>query len=120
MTKPTDADTAEYIAFEAFQRGLPQGRFQVIVNPRLVQPFVAQRLNAVPVAIAILGLGIACALGGYVIAGGLLVALGIAFRRVVKWQAAKILLHLASRHMATYYEATTQGVMEVQRRPAEP
>ncbi len=109
------ADAAEYTAFEAFQRGLPQGRYRVIVNPRLVQPFVAQRTHAVPVAIAVLGAGIGCALGGYVVAGGLLVALGILFRRVIKWQAAKILLHLASRHAATYYDATTQGVMEVQR-----
>ena len=116
MTEPITADTAEYIAFENFRTGLPHGRFRVVVNPKLVQPFVAQRINAVPVAIAILGAGIACALGGYVVAGGLLVALGILFRRVVKWQAAKILLHLASRHAATYYEATTQGVMEVQRR----
>ena len=111
-----DAATAEYIAFEAFRHGLPLGRFSVIVNPRLVQPFIAQRINAVPVAIAILGIGIACALGGHVVAGGLLVALGIAFKRVVKWQAPNLLLHLASRQARTYYDATTQGVMEVQRR----
>ncbi len=116
MTEPTPADTAEYIAFENFQAGLPHGRFRVVVNPTLAQPFIAQRINAVPVAIAILGAGIACALGGYVVVGGLLVALGILFRRVVGWQAATILLHLASRHAATYYDATTQGVMEVQRR----
>ena len=116
MTESNPTDTAEFIAFEAFRNGLPHGRFKVIVNPKLVQPFVAQRINAVPVAIAILGIGIACALGGYPIAGGLLVALGIVFRRVVKWQAAKILLHLASRQPTTYYDATTQGVMEVQKR----
>lgn len=116
MTEPHEPDTAEYIAFEAFQNGLPHGRFRVIVNPTLAQPFVAQRINAIPVAIAILGIGIACALGGYPIIGGLLVALGIVFRRVVKWQAPKILLHLASRQASAYYDATTQGVMEVRRR----
>ncbi len=116
MNELNESDTAEFIAFEMFQSGLPHGRFKVIVNPKLVQPFVAQRINAVPVAIAILGIGIACALGGYPIVGGLLVALGIVFRRVVKWQAANILLHLARRQPGTYYDATTQGVMEVQRR----
>jgi hypothetical protein len=41
---------------------------------------------------------------------------GVLFRRVIKWQAAKILLHLASHHADTYYTATEHGVMEVQRR----
>ena len=118
MTKkssPSDTEFADHVAFEAFQRGLPEGRFRVIVNPTLAPPFIAQRLHAVPVAIALLGSGIACALGGYSLVGLVLIALGILLRRVLKRQAAGILLHLASRHEGTYYEATTQGVMEVQR-----
>ena len=34
-TAPQD-DGAEYIPFEEFSRGLPQGRFRVVVNPALV------------------------------------------------------------------------------------
>ena len=45
-----------------------------------------------------------------------MVTLGILFRRAVKTQAPKILLHLASRDAAAYAEATAHGVMEVQRR----
>ena len=82
----------------------------------LAQRFVAQRVNATPVAIAIIGPGIAAALAGYPIAGGLLVALGILFKRVIKWQAPKLLLHLASHQPAAYLDATSIGVMEVQRR----
>jgi hypothetical protein len=48
--------------------------------------------------------------------GGLaLVALGIIGNRVVRRQAASILLHLAARDPGVYAEVTTQGVMEVRR-----
>ena len=112
-----EADTeAPYVAFEEFRSGLPRGRFHVIVNPSLAQHFVARRVNALPVAIAVIGVGIALALAGQVVAGAVTVGLGIAFRHAVKRQASKILLHLTSRDAAAYAEATTQGVMEVQRR----
>ena len=109
------ADTAEFIAFEEFRNGLPHGRFRVVVNRDMAHRFVAQRLHATPVAIALIGPGIACALAGYAIVGALLVMAGLLFRRGVRWKASTILLHLASRHPATYYDATTGGVMEVQR-----
>ena len=108
-------DTAEYIPFEEFRNGLPHGRFRVIVNPELAQRFVARRVNVVPVAIAVVGCGIASALAGYPVVGALLVIGGIVLRRIIKHQAAKILLHLASAQESTYYDATTQGVMEVRR-----
>ncbi|WP_418317030.1 hypothetical protein [Piscinibacter sakaiensis] len=108
-------ETAEYIPFEEFRNGLPFGRFRVIVNPVLARRFVAQRTHATPLAIAIIGIGIATALAGHVWTGALLVAVGVLLRRAVRWQADKILLHLTSRHESTYLSATTQGVMEVQR-----
>jgi hypothetical protein len=111
-----DMNDTEYIAFEEFRDGLPRGRFHVVVNPALAQRFVAQRVNATPVAIAIIGPGIAAALAGYPVVGGLLVALGILFKRVIKWQAPKLLLHLASQQPGAYLDATSHGVMEVQRR----
>lgn len=112
---PTDSATAEYIAFEEFRDGLPLGRFRVIVNPGLAQRFVAQRINATAVAIALIGPGIACALAGYAVVGALLVAVGILFRRAIKWQAPKILLYLATRQAHAYHDATSNGVMEVRR-----
>ena len=111
----SSADAAEFITFEEFRSGLPHGRFRVVVNRELAHRFVAQRLHATPVAIALIGPGIASALAGYAVLGGLLVVAGLLFRRSVKWQAGKILLQLATRQPATYYDATTQGVMEVQR-----
>lgn len=109
------ADEVPYIAFEEFRAGLPAGRFRVIVDPERARPFVAARVNATPVAIAIIGPGIAAALAGYPVAGLVLVALGIVFKRAVRAQAPKILLHLASRQPSAYEEATAHGVMEVRR-----
>jgi hypothetical protein len=113
-----DADAAPFVPFEAFRDGAPVGRFRIIVNPALVGRFVGQRVNATPIAVAVIGTGVACAVGGWPWPGAILVGLGVLFRRMVKWQAAKILLHLAVREPRTYYEATTAGVMEVQPREA--
>jgi len=110
-----DAASAEYVAFDDFRSGLPRGRFRVIVNPDLARRFVARQTHATPVAIAIVGSGIASALAGYPVAGVMLVVAGIVLRRAIKWQAAKILLHLASRQPAIYHDATANGVMEVRR-----
>ena len=112
----TDAqDTVEYIPFAEFRNGLPHGRFRVIVNPALAAPFVVQRTYATPLAIAMIGPGIALALVGHPWAGGLLVAAGVLLRRVVKTQAPRILLHLATRLPSVYEQATEHGVMEVRR-----
>lgn len=116
MTIPHDAhDSVDYVPFEEFRSGLPHGRFRVVVNPSLASPFVAQRTHATPLAIAVIGAGIAAALTGYPWIGGILVATGILLRRVVKAQAPRILLHLAAHLPTVYEQATTQGVMEVRR-----
>jgi len=106
---------ARFVSFEEFRSGLPQGRFHVIVNPVLAVPFVSARANVIPISIAAVGCGIAAAFAGFVWTGGLLIAGAIIFRRLVKSQAPKIALHLASTHEATYLDATSSGVMEVQR-----
>ena len=116
MTNQTDAqDTAEYIPFEEFSKGLPQGRFRVVVNPELAKPFVAHCTRVTPLAIAMIGPGIAVALAGYPWIGALLVAAGIVLRRAVKSQAPRILLHLVARMPSVYEQATEHGVMEVRR-----
>lgn len=117
MSDPNDVqDTApEYISFEEFSHGLPSGRFRIIVNPKLAAPFVAHCTRATPLALAMIGPGIAVALAGYPWTGGLLVAAGILLRRAVKTQAPRILLHLASRLPTVYEQATEHGVMEVRR-----
>jgi len=106
---------AEYIPFEEISRGLPHGRFRVVVNPALVTPFVALVTRVTPLAIAMIGPGIAVALAGHPWIGAALVALGIVLRRMVKSQAPRILLHMATRLPSVYEQATEHGVMEVQR-----
>lgn len=110
-----ESATAEYIAFEEFREGLPRGRFRVVVDPARAPTFVAHRVHATAVALALIGPGIVCALAGYAIVGGLLVGAGILLRRAIKWQAAKILLYLATQQADVYYGATGQAVMEVRR-----
>ena len=110
-----DPDHVPYVAFEEFRDGLPRGRFRVVVNPELARQFVSHRVHATQLAIAVIGPGIALALVGRPVLGGLLVAAGILFKRVIRWQASRILLHLASRQPSTYDAATEHAVMEVRR-----
>ena len=85
------------------------------MNPALAAPFVAHRTHATPVAIALIGPGIALALAGHPWIGAALVAAGVLLRRTVKHQAPRILLHLAARVPSVYEQATEHGVMEVRR-----
>jgi hypothetical protein len=112
---PPAEPEAPYVSFGDFRRGLPQGRFHVVVDPVLAASFVAARMNVLPVAIALVGCGIGITFAGYPWVGALLVAGGIVLRRLVRWQAPKIALHLAASHEATYLDATSSGVMEVQK-----
>lgn len=106
---------SEYIPFADFSAGLPRGRFQVIVNPALAAPFVSHRTHAAALALALIGPGIAVALLGHPAWGGLLVGAGVLLRWSIRKQAARILLHLASRVPSVYEQATEHGVMEVRR-----
>jgi hypothetical protein len=106
---------AEFIPFEEFRNGLPRGRFRIIVNPALAVPFVAFHTRATPLALAIIGPGIALALLGHAWTGGLLVAAGVLLRRSVKTQAPRILLHLSTHVRSLYELACEHGVMEVRR-----
>ncbi|HUG24654.1 hypothetical protein [Piscinibacter sp.] len=117
MSLQNDAQpaAAEYIPFDDFSAGLPQGRFRIIVNPTLAAPFVSHRTHAAALALALIGPGIAAALVGYPGWGGLLIAAGIVLRWGIKKQAPRILLHLASRVPSIYEQATEHGVMEVRR-----
>jgi len=65
--------------------------------------------------LALIGPGIASALYGHVVLGGLLVAAGCLLRWSVKKRAPFILLHLATRIPAVYEQAAEHGVMEVRR-----
>ncbi len=105
----------EYIAFEDFRSGVGAGRFRVIADPKLARRYVSQRLMLLVVVMPIIGLGVALALTGRTWVGGLLVVAGIALNRLVMWQAARILLYLATHNAAVYEHVTQQGIMEVRR-----
>lgn len=109
------SESAEFIPFDEFRNGLPHERFRVIVNPSLAPAFVAHSTHATPLALALIGPGIAAALYGHVVLGGLLVAAGWLLRWTVKKRAPFILLHLVTRIPAVYEQAAEHGVLEVQR-----
>lgn len=106
---------AEYVPFEEFRAGLPAGRLRVIVDPKLARRFVAQRLLLIVLLMPLIGLGIALALLGARWTGGLMVAAGVVFHRLLMWQAPQILLHMATRDAKVYEHATQHGLMEVRR-----
>jgi hypothetical protein len=110
-----DGAFAEYIAHEEFRAGLPAGRFRVVIDPKLARRYVAQRLLLVVVVMPVIGVGIALVLTGRTWPGALLVAAGVLLNRVVRWQAPKILLHMALRDAAVYEFVTHNGLMEVRR-----
>jgi hypothetical protein len=111
----SEADFAEYVAYEEFRAGLAAGRMRVVVNPKLARRYVSQRLLLIVVLTPLIGVGIALALTGARWPGALLVALGVVLHRVVAWQAPKILLQLALRDRQVYEHVTQNGVMEVRR-----
>jgi CO/xanthine dehydrogenase FAD-binding subunit len=111
-----DADAVPYIAHAEFRNGAAHGRFRIVVNPKLAQPYVLRRTWINVVSMAFIGAGAVLALGQQAWTGGVLVALGIVANRVVRWQAPKIVLHLAQADAATYDEVTRLGILEVQRR----
>lgn len=108
-------DYAEYVDFDEFRAGLPAGRFRVIVNPKLARRYVSQRLLLIVLLVPVIGIGLALALMGATWAGAALVFAGIAFNRLVMWQAPKILLHMAAREAKHYEYATQNGLLEVRR-----
>ncbi len=108
-----DDETAPYIAHGRFQAGLAHGQFRVVINPRLARPYVVQltRINAV--TLLSVGLGAMLALSGHGLPGLVLAALGVAASRLIRHQAARIVLHLAQQNAQIYADVTTSGVMEV-------
>jgi len=112
---PTDDVFVPHIPHRDFKAGLPFGHFRVVVNPTLALSYVVHITRVKYITLAAIGVGVALALSGYVVGGGVMVLLGIAAHRLVKRQAGPILLHLAQRNEAIYEEATGHGVMEVRR-----
>ena len=119
-TSPTEADRPEeasavLVPHAEFTRGLPAGHFHVIVNPERARKFVRHRLLMLPITVAMAGIGITLALSGMPWWGLGLIAAAVVLNRLVRLQAPKILLHLASQDERTYYEAMEFAILEVRR-----
>lgn len=112
---PPEAQPVEPIevSYAEFCRGLPAGRFRLIVNPERAKKYIRHRLLIVPITLPMMGVGVALALSGYPWAGLVLVAAGVGLNRLVTAQAPRILLHLATREARTYHEAIDYEILEV-------
>jgi hypothetical protein len=113
--EPRPADTVPYIAHDEFRNGVAAGRWRIVVNPALARRYVVRRTRVDLLAVAVIGAGAVTALSGHAWTGLLMVAVGVVANRLVRYQAAKIVLQLATRDAAVYADVTTQGVMEVRR-----
>ncbi|MDO9357699.1 MAG: hypothetical protein Q7T70_01740 [Polaromonas sp.] len=111
---PADNATIE-VSHQEFRTGLPMGRFRLIVNPERAQKYVKHRLFVVGISLPLLGIGTALALSGYFWWGLPLIVVGALMHRVIKAQAAKILLHLALSDAKVYQEAIDFEILEVRR-----
>ncbi len=101
------------VSHAEFCRGLPAGRYRLIVNPERAKKYIRHRLLIVAITMPLAGLGAALALSGYPWAGLALVAAGVLLHRLVTAQAPRILLHLATRDARTYHEALDYEILEV-------
>ena len=115
MSVDEDSKAAEFVSHDDFRNGVPFGRIRVVVNPELARRYVTQRLHLIGFSVAAIGVGIVLALGGQPWPGAALVFAAIVVKRVVQARAGSVLLQLALRDPAVYYEAATDGVLEVQR-----
>ena len=115
--KETSSESAApaFVSHQDFCRGLPAGRFRLIVNPERAQKYIKHRLFVVGIALPLLGIGTALSLSGYPWVGLPMIAAGALLPRIIKAQAAKILLHLALHDAKTYQDATEFEIMEVRR-----
>lgn len=109
------ADDPLLLPHAEFVRGLPAGHFRLVVDPDRARKFVRHRLLILPVSIAMAGVGIALALSQMPWWGLGLVALAVLLNRLVRLQAPKILLHLATQDERTYFEAMEFAILEVRR-----
>lgn len=105
----------EFIPFNEFKNGLPFGRFRVIVNPKLAQKYIKDRLNAVIVIILMIVIGLALMFNGARWFGAALVIIGFLMSRLIKSQAPKMVLHFATKDPAVYRELLDKEVMSVHR-----
>lgn len=110
-----DGEYAEYVSHEEFRAGLPAGRLRLVVNPELARAYVGQRLHVMALSLPFIGIGMFLAVTGRTWLGAALVFAGVAFNRLTRSQAPKILVHLALRNPAVYRDVTQGGVMEVRR-----
>lgn len=102
-----------YLTYAEFRAQLPTGGLRLIVNPVRAQKYIRHRLFVVGIALPMLGIGVALALSGYAWVGLPMVLAGVILPRVIKSQAAKILLYLAQQDAKTYQEAIDFEIMEV-------
>lgn len=118
MSESTTSDElqrVEFIPFNEFKNGLPFGRFRVIVNPKLAQKYIKQRLFVTGVSVTLIAFGLALAYSGGRWFGAALVIIGIVANRLVRSHAPKMLLHLATKDPTVYHHAIEQEIMEVRR-----
>jgi hypothetical protein len=105
---PLELPHAQFVA------RLARGELHLVVNPKLAQKYIRHRLFVIGLALPLAGLGAVLALSSHPWMGLPLVAAALVVPRIIKRQAAHILLYLSTRDAKTYHEAIEYEIMEVQ------
>ena len=94
-----------------FTAAYARGEVKVEIDPQGAARFLSARLLLPFVIMPVLGIGVALALTGWIVAGLAVIALGIIAPRLVKRSAPKFLLQDALKDAAVYDELKRQGIL---------
>lgn len=105
------------VPYDDFRRGLPFGKYRVVVNPERARAYLQARLLMKVVLLPVIGLGIGMALLGWFWVALPLVLLGVLAPRLLRRKAPELLLYLSLRDPDVYRDALRGEILEV-RAPA--
>jgi hypothetical protein len=99
---------------EEFVEGYQQGRLRVHIDREAAARFVSGRAMLPLVLLPVLGLGVALAIVGYVVAGVAVFLVALLLRFLVKRSSEGFLLWRALRDAQFYQQVRAAGVLSVE------
>jgi hypothetical protein len=97
-----------------FAAAYARGEVKVEIDPQGAGRFLSARLLLPFVIMPVLGVGVAVALTGWIVAGLAVIALGIVAPRLIKRSAPRFLLQDALNDPAIYEALTRQGILRTE------
>jgi len=89
------------------------GRLAVQVDPKIAAQLVSRQMMLPLVLLPVLGLGVALALAGYLIAGTLIFVAGLVFRYLVRRSSPGFILTRSLADPRFYQQAVAAGILKI-------